>query len=475
MKQHINRIRPIHQLGFTLVELMVSIVIGLLILLALITLLINVGRNNGEMSKSNRAIENGRFALQLLQADISHTGYWGGYIPQFDDLSLVDGLAPNDIPTAVPDPCLAFASWNAAHISNLIGIAAQSYEIPAVVPTPTLSVCASRITSPQPKTDVLVVRHAANCLPGASNCEALDNSKVYLQSPFCGKEISVAVQAATATTITLAANPANPLSVNVDDFYRGSTIYVLSGPGAGQNRTISAYDGATRVATLSAAWTTVPDITSKFTFKYTLGTSGFSFHKRDCITAADKRKFVSNIYYVRNFAVTAGDNIPTLMRSTFNVVSGTPVHDTADALIEGIEGFRVEFGIDNISDARTNIITGTDSAGVVAAANLHGSAIKWAVTTPINTSPTNRGDGSPDGAYVHCTTAVPCTAAQLMNAVAVKLYVLVRSDVPTPGYSDIKTYNLGSTTLGPYNDGFKRHLFTQTIRLVNISSRRETP
>lgn len=62
-----------------------------------------------------------------------------------------------------------------------------------------------------------------------------------------------------------------------------------------------------------------------------------------------------------------------------------------------------------------------------------------------------------------------------MNAVAVKLYVLIRSDVETPGYKDTKTYNLGSTTLGPYDDGFKRHLFTQTIRLVNVSSRRETP
>jgi type IV pilus assembly protein PilW len=62
-----------------------------------------------------------------------------------------------------------------------------------------------------------------------------------------------------------------------------------------------------------------------------------------------------------------------------------------------------------------------------------------------------------------------------MNVVAVKLYVLVRSDVVTPGYTDEKTYNLGSTTLGPFKDGFKRHLFTQTIRLVNVSSRRETP
>ena len=171
----------------------------------------------------------------------------------------------------------------------------------------------------------------------------------------------------------------------------------------------------------------------------------------------------------------AGDGIPTLMRSQFDLSGGQLAHKSAESLIEGIEGFRVEFGIDNISDAGTNTITGTDSAGTIAAANLHSAAIKWAVTTPVNTSPTNRGDGSPDGAYMRCTTAVPCTATQLMNVVAVKLYVLVRSAALTPGYSDVKTYNLGSTTLGPYNDGFKRHLFTQTIRLTNVSTRRETP
>ena len=60
------------QPGFTLVELMISMVIGLFIVLALLTLLINVNRNNSELTKTNRVIENGRFALQLLETDVSH-------------------------------------------------------------------------------------------------------------------------------------------------------------------------------------------------------------------------------------------------------------------------------------------------------------------------------------------------------------------------------------------------------------------
>ncbi len=57
--------------------------------------------------------------------------------------------------------------------------------------------------------------------------------------------------------------------------------------------------------------------------------------------------------------------------------------------------------------------------------------------------------------------AVPCTVDQLSNVTAVKIYVLVRSREPTPGYTDTKTYTLGGTTLGPFNDEFKRHVYVQ--------------
>jgi len=390
--------RRLPQAGFTLIELMVSMAIGLLIVLALITLLINVNRNNSEMSKTNRLIENGRFALQLLQADISHAGYWGGYVPQFDDLTAA--AAPTDVP-AVPDPCLSYTTpWSAAHKTNLIGIAVQGYEIPATVPAPTLSVCANRVTNPKASTDVLFVRHVETCLPGGVNCEDDDARKVYFQTSFCENE----------TIVT------PPLR------------YVLSNTAAEFTLKKRGCTGTPPAATVG--------------------------------TLSDKRKFISNIYYVRTYAVTLGDGVPTLMRSNFNLVSGIPAHESADALIEGIEGFRVEYGIDNISDSGE-------------AVNFT-AAINWVDTTNL-TSPRNRGDGIPDGNYIRCTTATPCTAAQLVNVVAVKLYVLVRSEQKTPGYTDSKTYNLGSTSLGPFNDAYKRHLFTQTVRLTNVSSRRETP
>lgn len=384
--------------GFTLVELMVSLVIGLLIVLALITLLINVNRNNSEMSKTNRVIENGRFALQLLETDIAHAGYWGGHVPQFDDLTAT--VVPTDYPSAAPDPCLPFDTpWTSAHKNNLIGIVIQGYEIPAVVPSPTLSVCATKVTNPKASTDVLFVRHAELCAVGDAGCAGLMDNELYFQVARCGT---------TAPT----------------------TPYVLE--------KYLASNDATQDSLL------------------------FPLQRRNCATAAERRKFVSSLYYVRNYAVTAGDGIPTLMRSQFaaTAASAVPVHQAPDALIEGIEGFRVEYGVDNLSDSG-------------AAVNF-GAAVAWA-NTSTKTSPTNRGDGISDGAYIRCTTGTPCTVTQLSNVVAVKLYALVRSEQKTPGYQDTKTYNLGSTTLGPFNDEYKRHLFMQTIRLTNVASRRETP
>jgi type IV pilus assembly protein PilW len=384
------------QRGFTLVELMISMVIGLFIVLALLTLLINVNRNNNEMVKTNRVIENGRFALQLLQADVSHAGFWGGFVPAFDDLT--NQVIPGDVPTAVPDPCLATGLWDTAYKSNIIGLPVQAWEIPSVVPSPTVpGGCAAKVALPQPKTDVLVVRHLETCKSGVdSGCAAPTASDLYFQLARCNDPSSVNYTTSTYIlgTVTLPYPPATP----------------------------------------------------------TVATSRF---KGNCVNTADLFKYVSNIYYVRNYAVTPGDGVPTLMRSQFTGGS----HQTAEAMIEGVEGFRVEFGLDSASDAGTTV---TYTTGVT-----------WA-NSSLLTSPTNRGDGIPES-YVHCTAASPCTPAQLMNAVSAKVYVLVRSEVKTPNYTDNKTYNLGSTTLGPFTDSYKRHLFTQTVRLVNVSSRRETP
>ena len=60
-------------------------VIGLLILGAMTALFMNTSTGNREMARANGMIENGRLAIELLESDVVHAGYWGGYMPTFDD------------------------------------------------------------------------------------------------------------------------------------------------------------------------------------------------------------------------------------------------------------------------------------------------------------------------------------------------------------------------------------------------------
>jgi type IV pilus assembly protein PilW len=368
------------QTGLSLVELMVAVAISLVILAALVAMFVNTSRGSREFARANSMIESGRLAVQVLENDVVHAGYWGTYVPDFDDQT-ASGV-PGDTPSAVPDPCFAYdpVAWDTDYIDNLIGIPIQTYD--------DATVCAGIITDRQPNTDVLIVRHVEACVPGGGspNCDAAVAGRLYFQSSLC-------------TT--------DPV------------------PG------------------------------------WVLNTVGFTMLRRDCATAAETRRFMSSIYYVRNFSITAGDGIPTLMRSQFDFVGGVLEHQPAVALIEGIEGFRVELGVDDVSETGDPVD--------------YTAEVDWA-DPDTRTSATNRGDGVPDGAFIRCTTAVPCTVDELMNLTAVKVYVLARSREASQGITDTKTYALGGGfTLGPFNDAFQRHVFVTTMRLPNVSGRRITP
>lgn len=358
--------------GFTLVELMIAMTISLLIMVAVLTLYLNLRRSNDDMANTNSLIENGRFAIQVLQEDLAHAGFWNGFIPAFDDLS--SNSDPGDVPTALAPVCADISSWTVQDKTNAVGIALQAYS--AVPPG-----CSAIVTNLAANSDVVVVRHADTCSPGVGSCDALASGKVYFQPSFCDT------------------------------------------------------DGSS----------------------YVLDSSGFTMHQRNCTTVAERRKFINNIYYIRDYAVTPGDGIPTLMRSQLDGDS----QQAAVPLIEGVEAFRIELGVDNVS-----------RSGAALTALSYQSAINWS-DPDTKTTPINRGDGTAD-TFVHCGSA-SCSVDDLMSVVDAKLYVLVRSRSATPGYTSDKTFVLGGATLGPFTDGFKRHLFTSGATLVNVSRRRQTP
>ncbi len=363
----------------TLIELMVAMAIGLVLVLSMLVLYVNIARNQAQLGNTGRQVENGKFALQLLQDDVRHAGFWGDYLPRYDDKSLA---TPADFPTALPGPCLSYstANWNATYISNLMAIAVQGYNA-ANPPSDCDTLLANRATG----TDILLVRYAENCTPGQTNCDADTTGRLYFQSSRCTTEIS------------------------------GGNRFVLNTTGFNLRANITCPAVSPATDTLAA-----------------------------------KRRFVSNIYYVRNFSVTAGDGIPTLVRSSFNLNGSTLEYQPPQPLIEGIQGLRVEYGIDNLG--RNGLAVNYDStAGAI-----------------------NRGDGVPD-TYITCPKAggTACNHNDMFHVVSARLHVLARNLEPTPGHQDTKTYVLAGTTYGPFNDGFIRRTYSTTVRLMNPAGRRE--
>jgi type IV pilus assembly protein PilW len=382
---------------------MVGIAIGLAIVTALLAMLVSTNRHNAELARSGQISESGRFALQLLANEISHAGFWGGYLPAFDDLTTTG--APGDVPNVVPDPCLDFdvvapattSLWTTAYKSALIGIPLQAYEVEQPVPVPAVPVCGGVVSEPMPGSDFITVRGVERCVAGAAGCTAKSSGDVFFQFSRC------------------------------------------------PNSDGSPNDGRSISAT----------------------SSDLSYERLPCdgTSVANWFRFESNLFYVRDHASAPGDGIPTLVVSRFGASSSggtvTRQHGPAQALIPGVQVLAVELGLDS---ERPN------PAGGVYAVNF-AQGVTWQDSANRQV-PTNRGDGLPDS-WVRCGVT-GCTADQLLNVVAVRLHVLVRSETATPGYTDTKTYTLAGTTFGPFNDGFRRNVYSRTVRLHNVSMRRET-
>lgn len=67
------------------------------------------------------------------------------------------------------------------------------------------------------------------------------------------------VVSSTTNTVVL-----GPSASSVNNFYNGMSIYINSGIGNGQLRTITSYDGSTKTATISANWDVTPNNTSNY-------------------------------------------------------------------------------------------------------------------------------------------------------------------------------------------------------------------
>lgn len=334
--------------GYSIVELMISISVGLILLAGLVTLFAGNSRQRGEIERVNEQTENGRYALQMMGDDLRDAGYLATFNPG-------TVAAPNPqliVPAAPPNVC----ATDLATLTTALSMPVQGLYQPVSAPN-----C---LADWRAGTDILVVRRASTCAVGAAGCDPQVAGDVYLQASGC-----------TA------------------DFSLGS-YYALDS-----------------------------------------NTANLTLRQKDCATAALLYQFRTHIYFVANDD-KAGDNIPTLKRAELGAGAFT-----ITPLVEGIENLQLEYGLD----------TSTPTTG----------------TPAVYTAD--------PGSYNGCAPAA--CVGYWRNTVTVKIYVLARNLTTTQGYTDTKTYTLGLNNAGaanvvvPFNDGFKRHVYSTVAVLYNTAGR----
>jgi type IV pilus assembly protein PilW len=336
--------------GFSLVELMVALAIASILLGALAIMFVNTSNARGDLDRTSRQVESGRYALQILSDEVRHAGYFG---------VLANAPPLGAGVTALPDPC----DSTIAGVQASIGLPLQGYA-------------------------------------GAATAAALDSGKLACLNAAAGYKANTAVlvvrRASTADPIT--GVTAGVFNIQTSGCPGDLVRYVLDSPTNAANFVLhsNASPGCFPITTAPIA-----KISPYFVRIFFISTCSQS----DCSAAG-------------------ADTTPTLKR-----IDITPAGASAPvAIVDGIENLQFDYGIDT--------------------------------TTP--------GDGSAD---VYKNT--PLTLAEWQNVMTTRIYLLARNLEPSSGFSDTKTYALGPVTVASPGDAYRRHAYTQLVRLNNPSQRRE--
>ena len=128
-------------------------------------------------------------------------------------------------------------------------------------------------------------------------------------------------------------------------------------------------------------------------------------------------EFRPSIYYIRQFANTPGDGIPTLCRKALRAAGPSM---TTECLATGIENLQIEYGIDTTENGRPNVY----------------------ITNP--------------------------TLAQMQDVVAARIFLIGRTTDVDPRYTNTKTYSISNAPAFTPNDSFHRRVFSTSVSIQNI-------
>jgi type IV pilus assembly protein PilW len=128
--------------GFSLVELMIASTLGLLILSTMVTVFVSTVRSRDEVDKSNRQIENGRFAIEMLREEVQLAAFYGD-------------LMPTGVTWTTEDPCL-LAVDSMGFTTGNVPVGIFGYSDVAAAPA-----C---VANRKAGTDIIVLRRASTTM-----------------------------------------------------------------------------------------------------------------------------------------------------------------------------------------------------------------------------------------------------------------------------------------------------------------------
>lgn len=296
--------------GFTLMELMMALAIGMLVMVGLVSTFVAATKAQKNVQQDRAQIENGRVAVEILANEIKMAGYYNSYYL----LPASNGVVT--VPAFVPDPCLVAPLSGAATVDNLttaMAVHLQVYNAPSsgtrkpnLAAAGASSSCGGLLAASNlaAGSDVLVVRRAST--KKVSLPAAVASNVVYLQTGAFAGELQLGLSSSALTTMT--SKKATGAALTADMEIRD--------------------DGGARVA-------------------------------------GDIYRYLTNIYFVAPCAVGSGtngacaagdDSIPTLKRLELSTSSGATAFVLVP-MVEGIQAVAFDSGIDN-SPAAVSSSTG---------------------------------------------------------------------------------------------------------------------
>ncbi len=164
------------QAGFGLVEVMISLLLGIFIMLGVTQIASNNSNTRWEIERAGRQLENATYALHLIEGDLTNAAFWGERrvveVLSIPDLCPATACDANTFP-ALDDPDECQLNWAMAFPvqGGSATIAQPNFSCPTADDSDDTD-----LITPKLGTDYVAIRRASSCAVGDVGCDAGDTS-----------------------------------------------------------------------------------------------------------------------------------------------------------------------------------------------------------------------------------------------------------------------------------------------------------